>query len=215
MALARGRHPGVSTLAHFPQGDSREFARELLVWARSPAADLASTPPQDALLQALADDPSLSHLISLNGVAEFLATWQDARSENASDAPRRALPRLGLLPDRSLFDEANAIAKRLTRNFDLTQKIAKMPGSRLDVIRSRIKRNDADRCKRDLTTLERAENLRRHGDFDAYAALDLTEAIEVFQPSKPTVEPDDPPPPSPPDIRDRDAVTRDGGETPH
>ena len=53
MALARGRHPGVSTLAHFPRGDTREFARGLLRWARTERAALASTPAQRSFLQVL------------------------------------------------------------------------------------------------------------------------------------------------------------------
>ena len=110
IALATGRHPGVSTLAHFPQGDSREFARDLLRWARQHNAGLVASPPQAALLEALTDDPALSPLVSLNGAAEFLATWMEHRGVDEFDAPRRALPRLGLLPDSSLFEDSSAIA---------------------------------------------------------------------------------------------------------
>ena len=78
IALATGRHPGVSTLAHFPRGDTRKFARELLQWARKPQANLVSTAPQGMLLQVLAENSDLSPLVSLSGVAGFLATWQEA-----------------------------------------------------------------------------------------------------------------------------------------
>ena len=212
IALATGRHPGVSTLAHFPQGNPREFARGLLHWARKPVADLVSTPPQDALLEALADNPTLSLLVSLNGIAEFLATWKDARADDEFAAPRRALPRLGLLPDRNLFDASNAIAGRLSRNFDLTQLIAKMPGSRIDEIRRRLHRAKPTRRNRHLEILDRAENLRRVSGFDAYSALDLTEAIEVFQPGNTTDETDEPTPPPRPEVHDHHAVTEEGGE---
>lgn len=36
VVLASGRYPGVSTLAHFPQGDIRAIARRLLRWAQRP-----------------------------------------------------------------------------------------------------------------------------------------------------------------------------------
>ena len=60
VALARGRHPGVSTLAHFPRGDTRSFARELLLWARETDAELTSTAPQRTLLYELAENKSLA-----------------------------------------------------------------------------------------------------------------------------------------------------------
>lgn len=209
IALATGRHPGVSTLAHFPQGDSREFARDLLHWARNPKAELVSTPPQDALLQVLANDATLSPLVSLNGIAEFLASWKDARAIDEYDAPRGALPRLGLLPDRKLFDAPNTIAKRLTKNFELTQHIAKMPGSRFDEIRRRAGRLRGVARATHLDILDRADDLRRRRNFDAYAALDLTEAIKAFQPRKKKGQREDP---GPPRRRDQRAVAKDGGE---
>ena len=135
IAIATGRHPGVSTLAHFPQGDARVFARELLQWARKAQAGLVSTPPQETLLQVLAENSGLSPLVSLSGIAGFLATWEEARTDNELDAPRRALPRLGILPDRNLLSVPNGIADRLLKNFNLTQEIAKMTGSRLLLLR--------------------------------------------------------------------------------
>lgn len=87
IALATGRHPGVSTLAHFPQGDPRVFARGLLQWARTPQAQLAATAPQAALLQVLAEDADLSPLVSLTGVADFLATWRELRTDDELGAP--------------------------------------------------------------------------------------------------------------------------------
>lgn len=209
IALATGRHPGVNTLAHFPQGDSREFARDLLHWARKPNAELVSTPPQDALLKALANEATLSSLVSLNGIAEFLASWKDARADDEYDAPRGALPRLGLLPDRKLFEAPNAIARRLIRNFELTQQIAKMPGSRFDEIRRRASRLRGAARGTHLDILDRADDLRRLRNFEAYAALDLTEAINVFQPRKKKGKREEP---GPPRRRDRRAVAKDGGE---
>ena len=128
IALATGRHPGVSTLAHFPQGDPRVFARDLLQWARTPLAQLVFTAPQATLLQVLVDDSDLSPLVSLSGVADFLATWRESRTDDELGAPRRALPQLGILPDRNLLSASNDIADRLLKNFNLTREIARMPG---------------------------------------------------------------------------------------
>ena len=213
IALATGRHPGVSTLAHFPQGDARVFARELLLWARKPHAELASTPPQECLLQVLAENSDLSPLVSLIGVAEFLATWEGARTANELDAPRRALPRLGILPDRNLLGASSDIADRLLKNFNLTQEIAKMTGGRLEEVRRRVKRWSPKHRSRGLRVLERAERIRRIGNFTSYSDLDYEEAREVFKPiSRQTAPPDGPDEPQRTDLRDGSAVTRYAGE---
>ena len=217
IALARGRHPGVSTLAHFPRGDTRECARGLLRWARTEQASLASTPPQRTLLRVLEESSDLGPLVSLSGVAEFLATWRDARGADALGAPRRALPRLGILPDRNLLGESNDIAERLLANFKLTQDIVRMTGSRLDDVRKRVRRGGEEQRTRGLNVLERAEGIRRNGDFDAYSRLDYDEAREVFRSttsrtSRTASPSDDPDESQGTGVRDGRAVTRDGGE---
>ena len=213
IALATGRHPGVSTLAHFSQGDPRVFARDLLQWARRPQAQLVATAPQAALLQALAEDAALSPLVSLSGVADFLATWRELRTEDELGAPRRALPRLGVLPDRDLLNASNDIADRLLKNFSLAREIARMPGSRLDGIRRRVNRGSPDDRRNGERVLEHAETIRRVGDFDAYSDLDYEEAVSVFKPtSRPAPPPEDPDEPSPAGVRGGHAVTRDGGK---
>ena len=213
IALATGRHPGVSTLAHFPQGDPRVFAQDLLQWARTPQARLAATAPQATLLQVLAEDTALSPLVSLSGVADFLATWRELRAGDELGAPRRALPRLGIFPDRDLLNASNDIADRLLKNFSLAREIARMPGSRLDAIRRRVNRGSPDERRRGERVLERAETIRRVGDFDAYSGLDYEEAIEVFKPTpRPAPPPDEGDEPSQPGVRDGHAVTQDGGE---
>ena len=213
IALATGRHPGVSTLAHFPQGDPRVFARDLLQWARTPQAQLVATAPQAALLQILAENSDLSPLVSLTGIADFLATWRELRTDDELGAPRRALPRLGILPDRNLLSASNDIAERLLRNFSLAREIARMPGSRLDGIRRRVNRGSSDERRRGERVLERAETIRRVGDFDAYSDLDYEEAAGVFRPtSRPAPSPEEPDEPPQPGVRDGLAVTKDGGE---
>ena len=210
IALAKGQYPGVSTLAHFRRAGPREFAQDLLRWARTAEAQLASTPPQRELLKILAEDSDLSPLVSLTGVAQFLATWEELRAENQLDAPRRALPRLGLLPDRNLLSASGEIADRLLKNFNLTREIAKMPGSRLQQIRRRVSLRGPQERKKGLDVIECAEKIRRIGDFATYSGLDYDDARAVFKPtSKPTPNPVGP---ERPGIRDDHAVAEDGGE---
>ena len=210
IALATGRYPGVSTLAHFRRGNPREFARELLQWAQTAEAQLASTPPQRNLLEVLEKNSDLSPLVSLTGVAEFLATWKEIRADRKLDAPRRALPRLGILPDRNLLSASNDIADRLLKNFTLTREIARMAGSRFQQIRRRVNRLSPDDRQKGLDVLERAEKIRRIGDFAAYSCLDYDEAQAVF---KPTPKPaPDPVKPQRPEIQGGRAVAGDGGE---
>ena len=219
IALATGRYPGVSTLAHFPQGNARTLATGLLAWAQTDQAELASTPAQKRLLAALADSPTLSPLMSLNGIAEFLATWKAARAEDDLDAPRSALPRLGILPDRKLFGSADEIPLRLSQNFRLTQNLARMSGQQFEGIRNRIRRSkSADRARR-LEILERIEEMRRTGGFDTYSALDYEDAREILSPPKddpvpdPSADPDEEQSDNglPRDTLDEQDVSREGG----
>ena len=219
IALATGRYPGVSTLAHFPHGNARTLATGLLDWAQTDQAELASTPAQQQLLEALAESRALSPLVSLNGIAEFLATWNAALAEDELDAPRRALPRLGVLPDRHLFAAADEIAQRLSQNFRLTQNLAKMSGQGLEAIRRRIRRSPSPHRARRLQILERVEAMRRTGGFDTYSALDYEDARQILSPPKDDPAPDPPSDPDeeqtdnglPRDTLDERDVSREGG----
>lgn len=216
VALARGRHPGVSTLAHFPRGNTRVFARDLIRWACKPEAGLTSTVPQRALLLALADNENLGALVSLNGVTRFLATWEEGRLEDELGAPRRALAHLGMLPDRNVLVAPDAIANRLLSNFDLTREISRMTGSRLDEVRRRVMRGAAEHRSHRLKVLERVENIRRIGDFDSLSALEYEDARTVFKgPIPEEKSPDEPPEAplkTPADIKNGEAVAAAGGE---
>ncbi len=222
IALAVGRHPGISTLAHFPPGTARELAEDLLEWARGADAGLVATNRQRDLLDALRLTRDLAPLVSLSGVADFLSAWKAARPENELDAPRRALTRLGLLPDRNLLNADRSVADRLASNFALTRTLSSMAGSRLDAIRRRAKK-DPDSARRDdvLDILQRVETLRRVGDPAAYGALEFEDAQRLVKPPKPeATTPEDvaigePPPEEPvvdvPDVRDGAGVSGDGG----
>ena len=216
VALARGRHPGVSTLAHFPRGDTHVFARELLRWACEPDADLTSTVPQRGLLAALAENANLRPLVSLSGVTDFLATWEEGRLEDELGAPRRALPHLGMLPDKNVLVAPDAIAERLLRNFNLTQEIARMTGSQLEEVRRKVRQGAGEHRSRGFKVLECAEKIRRIGDFDSLSALEYDDAWAVFKGPMPQDQPADEPPkePSKPplDFEDGGAVAAAGGE---
>ena len=214
VALAVGRHPGVSTLAHFRRGDTRLFALDLLRWASEAEAQLAATTPQRALLTALVEIEQLRPLVSLNGVTAFLATWEDFRTEDELGAPRRALPRLGVLPDRNLLQDPNDIASRLMKNFDLTREIARMTGSKLNQVRNKVhKQRTTKQRERNLSVMKRAENIRRVGDFDSLSALDYEDARRVFKDPVKKDEPDGPPEPPrpPPEVDDGPEIVSVGG----
>ena len=214
VALARGRHPGVSTLAHFPRGDTRVFARDLLAWACESDAELTSTMPQRRLMSALAEHDGLVPLVSLSGVTDFLASWEEGRLDDELGAARRALPHLGMLPDRNVLGAPDGIADRLLRNFNLTREIARMTGARLEDVRRRVKRSAGEHRERGLDVLARAERIRRNGDFESLSALEYEEARAVFKEPMPEPPPDDPPddPPEPPEVADGPAVTAAAGE---
>ena len=218
IALAHGRYPGVSTLAHFPQGNARDLAIALLKWAQTDQAALATTPAQKQLLVELAEVRDLSPLVSLNGIAEFLAAWKAAQAADPLDAPRGALPRLGVLPDRKLFGTANEISQRLLQNFGLTQNLTKMSGQKLEDIRSQIRRSKSPHRNRRLAILVKVEEMRYTGGFDTYSALDYEDAREILSSPEDDPTPDTTPDPDeendnglPTDTLDELGVSEEGG----
>ena len=217
VALATGRYPGVSTLAHFPRGRTGVFARDLLRWARRPETGLASTLPQRALLEALAENANLSPLVSLIGVADFLTTWEQGRFDDELGAPRHALPHLGLLPDRNVLGAPNAIAERLLKNFTLAQEIARMTGGRLEDVRRKVRRAGPDDQERGLDVLACVEVIRKVGDFESYSALEYEDARAVFKepvlPDEPSDRPSESPPPQAPSSQRTDSPTGEPPET--
>ena len=122
LALARGRHPGVHTLKHFAPPHSRELARAVLEWAIL-NGDIASTGAQRNLLQMLANSLQLEPLRSLELVADFLAAWSQLTQTDPNDAPRQALPQLGLLADPALFTKPDALEIRLVRNLETSAQL--------------------------------------------------------------------------------------------
>ena len=155
IALATGRYPGVSTLAHFPRASARTLLETLLAWAQTPEAGLATTSAQKDLLEALASSSALAPLLSLSGVAAFFAAWKAGQARDPGDAPRRALPQLGLLPDHGLFGTVD-VAERLLRNFRATDRLIQIPGHKFDENRGRVRRSRSARRAARLDVFERA-----------------------------------------------------------
>ena len=196
IALAAGKYPGVSTLAHFPRASARTLVETLLAWAQTPEAGLATTSAQKDLLEALASSSALAPLLSLGGVAAFFAVWKAGQAQDPGDAPRRALPQLGLLPDHGLFGTGD-VAERLLRNFRATNRLIQTPGHKFDESRNRVRRGRSARRTARLGAFERAETLRLRMEIPAYEALDLNEVLDIIHLKDDP--PDDPPPDSPPD----------------
>jgi Holliday junction resolvasome RuvABC ATP-dependent DNA helicase subunit len=198
IALARGKHPGLSTLKHFSPSHSRELARAVLEWAKS-QDNFANTGAQRNLLERLANSPQLESLRSLEMVADFLSSWRQHSRTNANDAPRKALPELGLLTDQKLFADPNALEIRLTKNLETSAQIMDVSPTMLRQRRSQIEkyRNTGTRTEL-LNILERVEALRLNPTSEGRATLELEEAQKVFRP--PADVPDEPPPENqPPD----------------
>lgn len=184
VALAKGRNPGVSTLAHFNRGDTRVFARDVLCWALKTQSKFASTEPQRMLLRELAENSNLFPLISLDSVANFLATWANHRVKDELNAPRSALPHLGLLADRNVLNSPANIPERLLDNLNLTQEIAIMSGSKFEEIRSNIERKATGKeNKQKLEVLKRASNFHRLCNFESRSALEFEDARSLFKKS--------------------------------
>ena len=89
-----------------------------------------------------------------------------------------------------------------------------MTGTRLEEVRRRVRRAPKTHRSRGLKVLERAETIRRNGDFESLSALEFEDARAVFKapvPEEPPVDAPEPPP-EPPEIEDGPAVAAAGGE---
>ena len=212
LALARGRHPGVHTLKHFAPPHSRELARSVLEWAIH-NGDIASTGAQRNLLQMLANSPQLEPLRSLELVADFLAAWSQLTQTDPNDAPRQALPQLGLLADPALFTKPDALEIRLVRNLETSAQLMDAAPTMLRQRRAQIEkyRNTATRSEL-FNILDRVQALRLAPSPSGRAALTLDDALKVFRPppDRPEAEPEPTPQPDPPtDPDDTDTLDLD------
>jgi len=195
LAFARGLHPGVSTLRHFDEPRSHDLACALIDWAKE-SSGLCANQVQRSLLGALGVK-SLSDLLSLESVTRFLAAWSEFRTSDVNDAPRRALPHLGLLADPELFINVDGIEARLTKNRDVTQQVIDASAHHVRSLRKNLQRrliNDTGTRDRLLGALDRIEAVRLQATFECLSAVTVGEAGEVWRPP-PDAPPAEPPPP--------------------
>lgn len=174
IALARGYNPSVHGLRFFSRASSSELAARLLQWAGSQPR-FTQTPQHRKLLDKLREDPSLAPLRSLEGIAAFLERW-DAAPDGSIEAPREALPALGLLPDGHLF-EADQIEARLLLNLTIGERATVLaPGEiRQKRLRAAEYKDTATRAQVE-TSLDRLAAYRR-GDEDAGFSLEDAERL--------------------------------------
>ena len=188
IALARGYNPGVHGLRFFSRASSGELATYLLKWAETNAA-FTATPQHRSLLETLRQDDALASLRSLEGVSAFLSAWSDA-PPGAIEAPRDALPALGLLADPHLF-EADNLAKRLEHNLRIGERTTILSPGEIRQRRQRVTRyRDAATADSVSAALDRLEGYRR-GEPDAGLTLEDADRL-VTLPADPANHPDDP-----------------------
>jgi Holliday junction resolvasome RuvABC ATP-dependent DNA helicase subunit len=185
IALARGYNPSVHGLRFFSRASSSELASYLLSWALA-CPEFTATPQHKTLLTKLRDDRALAPLRSLEGVSNFLAEWS-AAPPGAIDAPRDALPALGLLPDPQLF-EADDIAKRLAHNLLIGERITILSPSEIRQRRLRASKY-RDQATADIVTLalDRLEGHRR-GDAQARLTVDDADRLVTLPADPPAIE---------------------------
>ncbi|MFA5963739.1 MAG: AAA family ATPase [Sphingomonas sp.] len=178
VALARGYNPSVHGLSFFGRSSSSELASHLLRWAGRQTS-FTGTPMHVRLLAELAENRTLQGLRSLDGVARFLESWSS--SPDDADAPRAALPELGLLPDPGLF-EAPDIGRRLARNLAIRGLVTVLAPGEIRQRRQRAaKYVSVERRNEMEEALGRLERFRA-GDRDA--GLTLEDAERVVRPPK-------------------------------
>ncbi len=159
IALARGYNPSVHGLRFFSRASSGELASYLLSWAET-GSNFTGTPQHRALLATLRLSAPLSSLRSLEGVSAFLAVWSAAPEGNI-DAPRDALPALGLLADPQLF-EVDDVAKRLEHNLQVGERITILAPGEIRQRRLRVSRyKDIATAEAVTRALDRLEAHRR------------------------------------------------------
>jgi Holliday junction resolvasome RuvABC ATP-dependent DNA helicase subunit len=178
VALARGYNPSVHGLSFFGRSSSSELASHLLRWAARQKT-FTGTPVHARLLTVLADDEALQGVRSLDAAARFLEAW--SASEDGIDAPRAALPELGLLPDGRLF-EVPDLGRRLARNLAIRAVATVLAPGEIRQRRQRAARYASPERKHAMDlALDRLE-LFRLGD--PLSGLTLDDAERVVRPPK-------------------------------
>ena len=193
VALATGYNPSVHGLRFFARATSSELASYLLEWAKSDPA-FTATPQHRMLLSALSDQNALKPLRSLDGVTAFLEAWSKAPA-GSIDAPREALPALGLLPDPHLFEKPD-IAKELERNLQLGELVTILSPGEIRQRRARAARYVNDATRESVTAA--LDRLDAHRRGDPRSGLTLEDATQLIRlPADKPVEDEPEPEPEP------------------
>jgi Holliday junction resolvasome RuvABC ATP-dependent DNA helicase subunit len=206
ISLAHGWHPGVSTLDHFGSAQSKDLTYELVDWAETSGA-LTVNDLQLELLRALRSG-EIADLLSLDSVSSFLASWFAARDQDTLDAPRAALPQLGLFADPGLFSRPGEIGARLLANFKVVAQVKDAAATALRAVERNLNkrfRNDLATRDRLLIVCEKLERVRLYPTVVELASVTSAEAQEVFRPPKDIESQEDSPPPDNDDDNDQAA----------
>jgi Holliday junction resolvasome RuvABC ATP-dependent DNA helicase subunit len=195
VALATGYNPSVHGLRFFARATSSELASYLLNWAKAEPA-FTATPQHRMLLSALSDQNALKPLRSLDGVTAFLEAWSKEPA-GSIDAPREALPALGLLPDPHLFEKPD-IAKELERNLQLGELVTILSPGEIRQRRARAARYVNDATRENVTAA--LDRLDAHRRGDPRSGLTLDDATQLIRlPADKPVEEEPEPEPEPED----------------
>jgi Holliday junction resolvasome RuvABC ATP-dependent DNA helicase subunit len=181
IAYARGTVTGVNTLRHFAQATSRDLNLTLLRWAASQRL-FTTTPAHTRLLQDLQTLVEDDDVFSFEQVRAFLETWS---SISGANAPRSALPALGLLPDPNLFADFNLMRIRLEQNLQFMNMLRDRSTGQMESVRKRLLKAAEDSGNRKdastrLRTFNRLQTVRRNPTDVSLSALTLDEALKVF-----------------------------------
>lgn len=193
VAFAHAQQPGVHTLNHFTRPSSRDLAKNVLEWAHDSkdCKSFVKTGAHKKLLKTLQFSKKLHDLRSLETVCNFLAQWSELSIEYKNDAPRLALPELGLLADPDLLSNLDTIEERLVKNFDQTKKIVEVRKSELTARRKRINNlKNIDAKTELLDILARIENLRLNSSRETRKDLTLKEIEKIYKPSDDKKDPE-------------------------
>jgi Holliday junction resolvasome RuvABC ATP-dependent DNA helicase subunit len=176
IALATGYNPSVHGLRFFARATSSELASYLLRWAKSEPA-FTATPQHRMLLSALSDQRALKPLRSLDGMTAYLEAWSKA-PPGSIDAPREALPALGLLPDPHLFEKPD-IAKELERNLQLGELVTILSPGEIRQRRARAARYVNDITRSSINAA--LDRLDAHRRGDPLSGLTLEDAAQLIR----------------------------------
>ena len=198
VSLAKGWHPGVSTLDHFGTAASRDLVLALLDWTLT-SSGLPVNDLQSELVRALRGEEIVG-LISLDSVCRFLESWFALKANDSLEAPRSALPQFGVFADPALFSRPGDIQSRLLANFKVASQVKDAHATAMRSTERRLNKRfqrDLDTRDRLLAVCEKLMRVRLYPAVEELANVTLDEVLQVFRPPKDS-EPE--PPIGDPDI---------------